>query len=337
MSDGDDGQRLDTPVYEMFWDCEFCGATKLLGKSHRHCPQCGAAQSPGKRYFPPEEEKVAVQDHVYFGADWECGSCKTPNSNASAFCGNCGSPKDGARTVGLAHEQPEPEPPPAPPPAQRGGGGRGLVGVLGLGCVGGGFLLLILLCAVTMFWTSSESATVTGHRWERTVQIQEYQADSASAWCDEMPPGAYDVRSTEKERSTQKIPDGEECETVNVDNGDGTFRQEEKCETVYRDQPVYADWCSYTIDQWVDLREAAADGDGMAPVWPQTQLNTCAQPRRGCQREGDRRESYTLQVRDAEGDSHNCTMSEDRWRSVQDNQQITITVQVIGGGVTCDI
>jgi hypothetical protein len=324
----------------MFWDCEFCGATKLLGKTHRHCPQCGSAQSPEKRYFPPEEDKVAVQDHVYFGADWKCARCSTPNSNASAFCGNCGAPKDSAQTVGLAHEKPEPEPVPPPAPSSPGassGGGKGLAGVFGLGCVGGGFLLLILFCAAAIFWTKSESATVSGHRWERTVKIQEYQADADSAWCDQMPADAYDVRKTEKERSTERVPDGEKCETVNVDNGDGTFRQEEECETVYREEPVYSDWCTYTIEQWVDLREASADGDGMTPVWPQTQLNTCAQPRQGCQREGARTESYILQVRDTDGASHTCTVPEAGWRSVQDNEQITISVQMIGGGVTCDI
>ena len=61
-------------TYEMMWDCEYCGAAKLLGKSHRHCPLCGAAQNADKRYFPPEEEKVAVEDHQFVGADWGCPS-----------------------------------------------------------------------------------------------------------------------------------------------------------------------------------------------------------------------------------------------------------------------
>ena len=44
-------------TYEMMWDCGFCGSSKLLGKTHRYCPGCGAAQDPSTRYFPPEEEK----------------------------------------------------------------------------------------------------------------------------------------------------------------------------------------------------------------------------------------------------------------------------------------
>ena len=47
----------DEKSYEMFWDCEYCGSSKLLGITHRHCPNCGAPQDPEKRYFPPDEEK----------------------------------------------------------------------------------------------------------------------------------------------------------------------------------------------------------------------------------------------------------------------------------------
>ena len=32
----------DERVYEMLWDCAFCGTQKLLGLQHRHCPSCGA-------------------------------------------------------------------------------------------------------------------------------------------------------------------------------------------------------------------------------------------------------------------------------------------------------
>ena len=65
----------DEKNYEMFWDCEYCGSSKLLGITHRHCPNCGAPQDPEKRYFPPDEEKVALEDHENTGADWHCPSC----------------------------------------------------------------------------------------------------------------------------------------------------------------------------------------------------------------------------------------------------------------------
>jgi hypothetical protein len=196
---------------------------------------------------------------------------------------------------------------------------------------------LLLFCGLAAFWTRSESATVVGHQWERTVQIEEYQSVSDGDWCDEVPSGAYSLTESRKERDSRKVPDGEKCETVNVDNGDGTFRQEQECETVYREEPIYDDWCSYKIDKWADLRVAKADGDGLSPVWPQVQLRTCGQPSLGCQREGTKNETYTLSVRDESGDTHSCTVSETEWRGVQDQQPIDITVQVIGGGVRCDL
>ena len=31
----------DEPVYEMLWDCGYCGHKKLLGLTHRFCANCG--------------------------------------------------------------------------------------------------------------------------------------------------------------------------------------------------------------------------------------------------------------------------------------------------------
>jgi hypothetical protein len=42
--------------FEMLWDCSFCGKTKLLAITHRHCAECGAPQDQTKRYFPSEED-----------------------------------------------------------------------------------------------------------------------------------------------------------------------------------------------------------------------------------------------------------------------------------------
>ena len=86
-------------TYEMLWDCEFCGTEKLLGKTHRHCPECGAVQNPKTRYFPSEDEKVAVEDHQFVGADRHCGACDAPNSVMAKHCTECGAPMDGTREV----------------------------------------------------------------------------------------------------------------------------------------------------------------------------------------------------------------------------------------------
>ena len=327
---------MSDKVYEMFWDCGFCGATKLLGKTHRHCPNCGAAQDPDARYFPSEEEKVAVSDHVYFGADWRCGNCDTPNSAAAKFCGNCGSAPDGAETVKLVHDDEQsaaPPPPPAAPeePAKKGGAGK-LLGCFAVLLIGG----LIAFCAVSMLWKKSDTVTVLGHSWERTVQVEEYQSSTESDWCTDMPASARDVSKTQKEKSTKKVQDGEDCVTKNKDNGDGTFKQVEECSPRYREEPVMADWCRYSIDKWSDDRLAKAAGKGLSPTWPEANARTCTTVKIGCEREGARTESYLLSLRDSGGDVHSCSLSEARWRAFADGATLSAELRVLGGGLDCD-
>ncbi len=79
-------------AYEMLWDCGYCGAQKLLGKSQKFCPQCGAPQDTQARYFPDEPDKVEVLGHRYEGADKICPACQAPNGALAEFCGRCGSP-----------------------------------------------------------------------------------------------------------------------------------------------------------------------------------------------------------------------------------------------------
>jgi hypothetical protein len=330
---GDGGQRLSAPVYEMLWNCEFCGAQKLLGKTHRHCPQCGAAQDPSSRYFPPDDEKVAVQDHVYFGVDWKCESCQTPNSNASAFCGNCGNSKDGAGRVKLAHEQADKESKQAaaPPPEPERSGGKGKI----IGCCAIFFVAAVaLFCAVSMFWTKSESLTVAGHSWERTIQVEEFTAASDADWCDDVPAKAYDITESRKERETKKIPDGQDCKTKNVDNGDGTFRQEEECTPRYREEPVYDEWCKFTIDKWTNGRVARASGQDLSPSWPDAGAKTCTTVRKGCQREGARSETYTVTLKGG-GDTHTCDFPEAKWRGLADGATVSAEVSMVSGGLQC--
>jgi hypothetical protein len=86
-------------VYEMLWDCAYCGTRKLLGKTHRFCPGCGAPQDPTRRYFPSDEDKVLVENHEYVGADRLCGACGSAMGARAAHCTQCGSPMEGTPEV----------------------------------------------------------------------------------------------------------------------------------------------------------------------------------------------------------------------------------------------
>ncbi|MDZ7705551.1 MAG: zinc ribbon domain-containing protein, partial [Trueperaceae bacterium] len=243
-------------TYQMLWDCPFCGSDKLLGLTHRFCPNCGAAQDPDARYFPSEEDKVAVENHRFIGADKTCPACDTANAATATFCQQCGSPLDGAEQVALQHEQPSDDAPPPPPSsssalAGSGGGGGGSKRPL---WIGGAVVAVIAVIAVFFLWTQEVAVQVTAYGWERTVAVERFEPRSDDSWCDAMPRDAYSVRRSREIRSYNEyqVRTGEECSVRNVDNGDGTFRQERVCTDTYRTErePVYDDFCDYTVDRW---------------------------------------------------------------------------------------
>ena len=80
-------------VYEMFWDCAFCGTTALLGVTNRHCPNCGAPQDETRRYFPPPGKEVVA--NTAFGQT----ACGGAGPNGCATCWN--SPDNGDCLTGL--------------------------------------------------------------------------------------------------------------------------------------------------------------------------------------------------------------------------------------------
>lgn len=354
--------------FEMLWDCPNCGTEKLLGVTHRHCPSCGSAQDPTKRYFPPDDEKVAVENHPYQGADKVCPACETPNAAKAEFCVNCGSPMDGAKGVRTraeqaakgnfqgdsaknasqehdaakkserdaqlaAHARASGHAP--PPTEEKKSGGGWATKIFGLLAVGG----VLLCCAgilVTALWKKDAAITVTGHSWERVVAVESYGPVTKSDWKDSVPANATIVSCSPEKKSTKKVEDGQECVNKRVDKGDGSFEQVKDCQTKYKEEPVYADKCSYTVNTWSKVRDAKAAGQGMKPEpsWPVTGViytGDCL----GCQREGSKTETYTVSFKDAEGTAHTCTFPQNQWSSMADGSAWAAKVGVIGGGLDC--
>jgi len=86
--------RTRTGTYQMWWDCDQCGSTKLQGVDHRHCPNCGQVQNEDRRYFPPQNEAVPTKYNPT--PDHECPYCGGPSSAAANNCVTCGGPMDGS-------------------------------------------------------------------------------------------------------------------------------------------------------------------------------------------------------------------------------------------------
>lgn len=327
------GQTSQTVgVYEMWWDCEFCGATALLGKSNLYCPQCGAQQNASQRYFPPQGRETAFNGD-FDGADRSCPACNTPNGAKATHCRSCGSPLDGSQPVTRVPDRSS-----AAPTLQAGAGSKragrklwpwvlGAIAVLGCG-----------FCGVAMLWTKNVEVTVAAHRWSRDIDVERMQAVRDDAWCDSMPSGAYSVSRSKQQRSSKRIPDGEECSTRDVDRGNGTFERKRECHPKYREEPVYDYRCSYTIDRWQKYRTEQAHGRDTtpAPQWPAVHLVRGGCSALGCEREGSRHEAYTLELTAAEGKTYTCTVSEVRWHGAQDGLKKPIKVGVITDLPECD-
>ncbi|MEO1287991.1 MAG: zinc ribbon domain-containing protein [Chloroflexota bacterium] len=336
----------DGKVYEMLWDCQFCGTKGNLGLTHRFCPNCSAPQNPDSRYYPSDEDKVEVHDHQYVGVDVTCPSCNELNSAAAEFCGQCGSPlTEGARAKTLdpqwrsAHEQfassgsrdvvkerfeadlnLQLEATKSKPKRKSGSPIRTFV-VLGI--------IAAIVFAVFNALTATKDVTVkvVDHEWERTVTIQEYSNFRTDSWRDSRPSGdnvSIVPGSCEREqRSTRRVADGQTCQTVRQDNGDGTFSQRQECTTNYREEPVYDDMCTWTGQRWQNsLTEDTGGGFAISPYWADDRLdlNCMGLQQIGCERVGSRQETYAVIYQDqADETLYRCTYSQAEWASIEED------------------
>jgi len=341
-------------VYEMLWDCKYCGTKKNLGKTHQFCPNCGSPQDPSWRYFPADDEKVAVKDHVYVGADVTCPSCGTTSSSAAEFCGRCGTPlkdvakinaqavRSGADGQKFSAEDVQARMNAAAdaavgrvaPAAKAKSGGRG--GSKWLYIIGGIVVLAVIGVLVATFWTRESSAYVTGYRWERAINVEQLQAIPGSSSCDAVPLGAYSIDRRYEQVGSRSVPDGETCSNQQVDQGDGTFRQERVCETRYRQEPVMGYNCYYVVNTWSSSRTVNADGDKSDdPYWPDTNVSNCSTL--GCEREQNngRSENYLLQLRAGERDFE-CGVSLIEWEETPLEAAFTIEFGVVLNNPRCE-
>ena len=353
-------RTTDTGTFQMLWDCPRCGAEKLLGLDHRHCPACGSPQDPERRYFPADDDKVAVENHTFAGADRVCPACETANGAKAGFCGGCGSPLTEAAPVRRRGDQVADEGEDfaadaadaardehdSARKADRGSGFdesdddlEWRTGAYGRAEARRTLLTLLVLalCAavcggVVAFWTRDAALAVAGHSWERAVAVEEYKTVRDSAWDEAVPAGARDVSCRRVQRGSTQVADGQTCSTRRKDNGDGTYSQSRECSTKYRSDPSYDNQCSYTVDTWVLVGKERTAGQSLEdpPVWPTVRTSRT-------RREGAYAETYTLHLTDADGEgSYACETTEDAWRSFAKGQRVAGTVGVLTGAVDCD-
>lgn len=330
--------------YEMLWDCSFCGTQRLLAVSHRHCPECGAPQDQTKRYFPKDDEKVAIADD-YAGTDRACPNCKHANGAKATFCAQCGAPLDEAAAVKKRSDQvvkagqqfaaddavkAEAElgdrPRPAPPAKKKSWTWL--------------YVLIVLAAAIFAIWfmcirKRAADLEVAEQRWERAIAVEEYKEVSEEAWRHELPSGARVRSCRDKEYESKQVPDGEDCNVRRVDQGDGTFVEKQECTPRYRREPVYREWCSYTVLRWerVDERVARGTGDGER-AWPETNLPAQVAAELGARREGARQERFVVDLVEGKR-THTCAIDEAVWKQLPRGAAAYGEVRARSGEIVC--
>jgi len=343
------GRVEELGTYEMIWDCKFCGTQNLPALSRKFCPNCGAAQDPNTRHFPSDEEKIRVENYVRKGATLICPACGTPNLGDSHFCMQCGSPLDAATKAKTIASEVRAENASFAQGADRDLAAERMAEDLGtaapaaaprktnwLPILAIGAVVIVLLIGAIVALTAKRTVTVTveGHDWQRIVYIEQFTRVSDGAWDEQVPAGAYGVSCRERQRSTRQVPDGEECAVRRIDNGDGTFSERRECTTVYRDEPVYDNYCTFNINRWVPDREARASGASLAsaPMWPQLNLSTGSGL--GAERESGRREVYVVRL-SADGARYECELPFDIWQEAQVGESYEISVGVVTNRPDC--
>jgi hypothetical protein len=303
--------------YEMLWDCEHCGTKALLGKSQRHCATCGAPQNPDKRYFPKEGEAKPIDGHRFEGSDRHCPACNTPMGTSATNCTSCGSPLDGSKEVrGIAS---------VPVVAAKAPKRKNWPIIVGV--------IVLVVVAIWWFFLRTKSATlsISAHRWERSVALEKYGDWQQEAWRNQVPSGASMPVCQQKERSKKQVEDGEECNTERVDKKDGTFEQVRKCKPKYRSEPVYDDWCSFTVRNWKRVDASTTSGTGLDATWPANVPAADLPAQLGAIRSGARTETLILDF----GKGGTCDVSDAVWRKYNDGQSVKVEVRARSGQVVC--
>ena len=302
--------------YEMLWDCDHCETKGLLGKSQRHCPECGAKQNADKRYFPKEGEQTRVDGHKYEGSDRVCPNCQAPQSAKAHNCTNCGAPAGGEEVKGVVTPV---------APKQR---TRWWIPALIIAAI----IAIIVIVYMVFFRTVSKKLTISAHKWERSIGIDEYKNIDHHKWRNEVPSDARSVSCVIKQRSTKKIPDGEDCKMKKVDKKDGTFEQVKTCTPKYRSEPVNDDWCSYTVRGWQEVDRIKTAGAGMVPAWPTAGLPPDQHTETlGARRKGAQREKHMLEL-----GGQSCEVSAAVWKKYADGVAVTVEVRARSEAIVCD-
>lgn len=173
---------------------------------------------------------------------------------------------------------------------------------------------------------SETTVTVTGHRWERTIYVEEFGSHTQRVWGHKTFVGAYDIRferaQTGREHEdancvpVRPTPDPV-CEQLDCSSGGGGASGDD--EVGAPASSYLCDRTTYTQDEWYRIDNVVAEGEDRNPQWSPLDLNECdeseadADPAFGCQRQSGQWEEYYVTLLDSEGGTHECELAYAQW------------------------
>lgn len=276
-------------ILETSWTCPSCAA-KNRGRDMK-CPTCGAPKDESSDYALESDASVVTDaDQVAdaaAGEHWICAFCEKENRGRRKICAFCNADQT-TRARKAKGEAP-------PPPPQK---SRLLLGCgIAVAAVVGLVVLLIVIGYMSQY-----SGRVKEMRWEQRLHLQTKTLMHKEAWEDAVPSDAFEQRCSRRQRGTKQVVDRyrsvtktrsvryqsgsrEECEQVTKDLGNGYAKRQTVChqvpeydyrdetytdqEPVYRDEPVYADWCLYDVHEWPITKTVSRAGNGTEGLaWP---------------------------------------------------------------------
>lgn len=273
---------------ELTWICPNC-ETRNRG-TVKGCVNCGSPQPENVEFVLDKGAKKIELTQQNAGADVHCPYCDTRNSANASICSSCGGDLVGGvkrasgkvlseqdiltcsecgfnnqkgtavcKQCGVPFSSPTNNPASNPPTQQPPKNGNSMPAWMLLPIIA----FVLLACSLVwllFFKTSAVYGTVQNMDWETTTAIEVYKTVTRQGWRDEIPTdgiiGSCELRSYGVQ--DQPAPNAKEiCSTEVVDSGDGTGAIQETC--VYE---VYADYCLYNIDAWVDADPLVTRGEG---------------------------------------------------------------------------
>ena len=302
--------------------CAYCGNRNPAGS--RTCSRCGADLSEGHEREHGSQHSAHLEEHGHT-EPIICPACGTANPAGTLKCAACGTPLNVSTQKEEIPEQQDPG-----TTGGRKGGGRGCLFVI-LAVILIGILSMVLMngCGTSgLFGGISENytpipnsfvdAVVSAQNWTTSIQVIGLVPSKASAWEDQLPSDAENVRCKDKLRHTYEDEvrgSVEVCGTpYAIDMGNGYEQFVQDC--VYE---VYEPYCEYTVYKTGVIETRRANGTGPNPELPfvESQYST-----------GSQSASYSVSLRDESGHEYRLTpgnLTEYRSFRVGDEYRLEIT------------